>query len=49
MEDVVYFALNVCYQVDVSHYWDVKDFLAVVCYDVKHETMIRVEAPLVKK
>lgn len=49
MEDVIYFALDICYQVDVSHYWDLEGFLATVYYDDKHEIMISVKAPLVKK
>lgn len=49
MEDVIYLALDVYHQVDVSHYRDLQNLLAVVCYDREHETMIRVEATLIEE
>lgn len=49
VEDVIYFALDIAYQVDVSHYKDLEDILATVYYNYKYEIMIKVEVLLIKK
>lgn len=49
MENIVYFALAIGHQVDVSYNWDLEGLLAVVCYDNKHEVIIRVGTPLIEK
>lgn len=49
MENIVYFALAIGYQVDVSHNRDLEGLLVIMCYDNKHEIIIRVETPLIEK
>lgn len=46
-KDVVYFALDVWHQVDISHYRDLENLLATMYYDREYETMIKVEALLI--
>lgn len=49
MENIVYLALEVGYQVDISYDRNLEGFLTMVCDDGKYETMITVEKPLIEE
>lgn len=42
LEDVIYFSLDIVDGIDIAYDRDLKSFLAAMCNDGKHETMVRV-------
>lgn len=49
VQNVIYFALDVDYGINIACYRDMINFLAVIKDNYEHKTIIRVEKPLVEE
>ena len=48
-QNIIYLTLDVCHQVDISHNRNLESFLIAVSDDSKHQVVVRMKKPLIKK
>ena len=49
MQNVIYFLLDVGYQIDISHDQNLEDFLAAIGDNSKHKAVVWMKEPLIEK